>query len=97
LRSLLVEVAQAAGRTQTYLGALFRRLAARKGGQKAAVAVAHKILRIVYYLLTRQTVYHELGVGYLDQRDRPAVERRAVRRLESLGYTVTLEPKAPAA
>jgi transposase len=97
LRSLLVEVAQAAGRTQTYLGARFRRLAARKGGKKAAVAVAHKIIRIVYYLLTRQTVYQDLGVGYLDQRDRLAVERRAVRRLESLGYTVTLEPAVPAA
>jgi transposase len=97
LRSLLVEVAQAAGRTQTYLGARFRRLAARKGGKKAAVAVAHKIIRIVYYLLTRQTVYQDLGVSYLDQRDRLAVERRAVRRLESLGYTVTLEPAVPAA
>jgi transposase len=97
LRSLLVEVAQAAGRTQTSLGALFRRLTARKGGKKAAVAVAHKILHIVYYLLTRQSAYQDLGVGYLDQRDRQAVERRAVRRLESLGYTVTLEPKAPAA
>jgi transposase len=97
LRALLVEVAQAAGRTQTYLGARFRRLAARKGGKKAAVAVAHKIIRIVYYLLTRQTVYQDLGVSYLDQRDRQAVERRAVRRLESLGYTVTLEPAVPAA
>jgi transposase len=97
LRSLLVEVAQAAGRTQTYLGARFRRLAARKGGKKAAVAVAHKIIRIVYYLLTRQTVYQDLGVSYLDQRDRQAVERSAVRRLESLGYTVTLEPAVPAA
>lgn len=97
LRSLLVEAAQAAGRTQTDLGARFRRLAARKGGKKAAVAVAHKIIRIVYYRLTRQTVYQDLGVSYLDQRDRQAVERRAVRRLESLGYTVTLEPTIPAA
>jgi transposase len=92
LRGLLVEAAHAAGRTQTYLGALFRRLAARKGRKKAAVAVAHAILRIVYYLLTRQTVYQDLGVTYLDNRERQAVERRAVRRLESLGYVVTLAP-----
>ncbi len=92
LRGLLVEAAQAAGRTQTYLGARFRRLAARKGRKKAAVAVAHAILRIVYYLLTRQTPYQDLGVTYLDNRDRQAVERRAVRRLERLGYTVTLAP-----
>ena len=97
LRALLVEAAQAAGRTQTYLGARFRRLAARKGRKKAAVAVAHTILRIVYHLLTDQTTYQDLGVTYFDQRDRQAVERRAVRRLEGLGYTVTLEPKDPAA
>ncbi len=97
LRTLLVEAAQAAGRTQTYLGARFRRLAARKGRKRAAVAVAHDILRIVYYLLTRQTTFEDLGVTYLEQRDRQAVERRAVRRLESLGYTVTLEPTVPAA
>ena len=97
LRALLVEAAQAAGRTQTALGARFRRLAARKGRKKAAVAVAHTILRLAYYLLTRRTEYHDLGVTYLDQRDRQAVERRAVRRLEGLGYTVTLQPKDPAA
>jgi transposase len=97
LRALLVEAAQAAGRTQTYLGARFRRLAARKGRKRAAVAVAHDILRIVYYLLTRQTTFEDLGVTYLDQRDRQAVERRAVRRLENLGYSVTLEPSVPAA
>jgi transposase len=92
LRTLLVEAAQAAGRTQTYLGARFRRLAARKGRKRAAVAVAHDILRIVYYLLTRQTTFQDLGVTYLDQRDRQGLERRAVRRLESLGYTVSLAP-----
>jgi transposase len=92
LRTLLVEAAQAAGRTQTYLGARFRRLAARKGRKRAAVAVAHDILRIVYYLLTRQTTFQDLGVTYLDQRDRQVVERRAVQRLESLGYTVSLAP-----
>ncbi len=61
------------------------------------MAVAHDILRIVYYLLTRQTTVEDLGVTYLEQRDRQAVERRAVRRLESLGYTVTLKPTVPAA
>jgi transposase len=97
LRALLVEAARAAGRTQTYLGARFRRLAARKGRKEAAVAVTRLILRLVYYLLTCRTEYHPLGVTYLDQRDRQAVEQRAVRRLERLGYTVTLWPKGPAA
>ncbi len=61
------------------------------------MAVARDILRIVNYLLTCQTTFEDLGVTYLEQRDRQAVERRAVRRLESLGYTVTLEPTVPAA
>jgi hypothetical protein len=61
------------------------------------VAVAHTILRLIYCVLTQQTPYHDLGVAYFDERDRQAVERRAVRRLERLGYTVTLQPKAPAA
>jgi transposase len=95
LRTLLIEVAWAAGRTRTYLGSLFRRLAARKGSKQAAVAVAHAILRIIYHLLTRRTTYRDLGPDYFDQRDRHAVERRAVRRLEHLGYTVHLDRPAP--
>ena len=95
LRALLIEAAWAAGRTRTYLGSPFRRLAARKGRKKAAVAVAHAILRIIYHLLTRRADYRDLGADYLDRRDRQAVERRAVRRLEGLGYTVHLAPPRP--
>ena len=92
LRTTLVEAAQAAGRTKTYLAAQFHRLAARRGRRRAAVAVAHSILIIAYHLLKRSTTYQELGVNYLDERDRRAVERRLVHRLEGLGYTVTLSP-----
>ncbi len=93
LRAALVEAAQAAGRTKrTYLGAQFRRLAARRGKKKAAVAVGHTILTIVYHLLTEGTSYQDLGVQYFDERDRQRVERRLVHRLEALGYTVALEP-----
>ena len=95
LRTALVEAAQAAGHTKaTYLSAQFHRLAARRGRKRAAVAVAHSILVIVYHLLSRGTTYQDLGATYFDQRDRWAVERRAVRRLEALGYKVTLDPAA---
>ena len=95
LRTALVEAAQAAGRTkQRYLGAQYRRLAARRGAKRAAVAVGHSILGIVYQLLTRETVYEDLGVHYFDERHRHAVQRRLVRRLEALGYTVVLKPAA---
>ncbi|MGH2409819.1 MAG: IS110 family transposase [Chloroflexota bacterium] len=98
LRALLVEAAQAAGRSKdTYLGALYHRLAARIGKKRAAVAVARKILLIVYHILTAQVPYHELGVTALHQRDRQALERRLVRHLEALGYPVALQPKEPAA
>jgi transposase len=99
LRTALVEAAQAAARTKdTYLAAQYRRLAARRGAKRAAVAVAHSILVVVYALLTReQESYHDLGGQYFDERDRLAVQRRLVHRLEALGYTVLLEPTTPAA
>jgi transposase len=62
------------------------------------VAVAHSILVVVYALLTReQESYHDLGGQYFDVRDRLAVQRRLVHRLEALGYTVSLDPTTPAA
>ena len=98
LRAVLIEAAHAAGRTKdTYLGAQYRRLLARKGKKRAAVAVARSILVIAYHILRDHEPYHDLGAAYLDQRDRQAVERRLVRRLEALGYDVSLQPKEPAA
>jgi transposase len=99
LRKALVEAAQAAAHTkETYLAAQYHRLAARRGAKRAAVAVAHSLLVIVYVLLTRpQDQYRDLGSQYFDERDRQAVQRRLVRRLESLGYSVALEPRPPAA
>ena len=95
LRACLVQAAHAAARTKgTYLAAQYRRLAARRGKARAAVAVAHSILIIAYHLLTEGTVYRDLGGNYFDERDRQAVERRLVHRLESLGYTVSLQPAA---
>jgi transposase len=95
LRRALVQAAHAAGRTKTtYLGAQYRRLAARRGARRAVVAVGHSIIVIAYYLLTRGTVYQDLGPLYFDVHDRDAVRRRLVSRLEKLGYTVTTQPVA---
>ncbi len=94
LRAALVEAAKAAGRTKdTYLSAQYHRLVRRKGQKKAAVAVGHTIL-VMDSLLKRSCSYEDLGGDYFDQRDRQAVERGLVRRLESLGYNVTLDPVA---
>jgi transposase len=95
LRSALIEAARAAGRSkQTYLAAQYHRLAARRGTKRAAVAVGHTILVIAYHLLSEDDIYRDLGDRYFDERDRQAVERRLVARLEGLGYTVALEPAA---
>jgi transposase len=98
LRAVLVEAAQAAGRTkQTYLGAQYRRLAARRGTKRAVVAVGHSILVILYHLLRRDARYDDLGPHYFDERDRQVVQHRLVRRLQQLGLKVTVEPITPAA
>ena len=98
LRQILVEAAHGAGRTKhTYLGAQFRRLLVRKGKKRAAVAVGHSILVIAYHVLSDREPYRDLGVDYYERRNQKIVERRLVRRLELLGYDVTLNPTAPAA
>jgi transposase len=95
LRALLVQAAHAGARKKdTDLGAQYRRLAARRGKSRAAVAVGHTILVIAYHLLRDGTDDHELGPRYFDERDRRAVERRLVHRLEGLGYAVSLQPAA---
>jgi transposase len=97
LRWTLVEAAKAAGRSKgTYLAAQYARLVGRRGKKKGTVAVGHSILVIAYHLLQRETTYEELGGNYFDERDRQGVQRRAVQRLESLGYEVTLIAKAAA-
>jgi transposase len=94
LRSVLVEAAVTAGHTKTYLGAQFRRLAARRGAKRAAVALAHTIIIIAYHLLSRGQDYSDLGTNYFDQRDRDRVRYRLTNRLEALGYRVNLEAAA---
>ncbi|ULO05768.1 IS110 family transposase [Paenibacillus sp. 19GGS1-52] len=91
LRSALVESARAAGRKKnTYLSAQYHRIAGRRGKNRAAVAVGHSILAIVYILLTRRQEYKELGFDYFDQRNHDMVMNRSIKRLESLGYQVNL-------
>jgi transposase len=94
LRAALAEAAQAAGRTKgSSLQAQYRRLAARRGKQRATVAVGHTILRIAYHLLQDPaSVYDERGTHDVTERTRQAIERDLVRRLQQLGNTVVLHP-----
>jgi transposase len=98
LRSTLVQAAWAAVRTKdSFLAAYFHRLAARRGKQKAIVAVAHKILVIVYTLLKTGQVYEERGTAALDERQKERIVHRLERRIAQLGYKVNLEPITAAA
>jgi transposase len=95
LRQVLIEVAHAASKTKdTYLAAQYRRLATRRGKQRALVALGHSILVMVYHILSRRRPYRELGPLYFDMLDRQRVQQRLVQRLERLGYTVNLQPLA---
>jgi hypothetical protein len=97
LRAVPGEVAFAATHTKgTSRAALYHRLARRRGKQKASVAVAHSLLVSIYHLLREHQPYDDLGPSYLDQLDHERLQRQYVRRLEHLGYAVTLTP-APAA
>ena len=94
LRAVLGEVAWAISHTKdNYLAARYRRLARRRGKQKAAMAIAHKVLVIAYHVLRDRQPYTDLGADYFDRLDAGRVERYHVARLEQLGYEVTLTPQ----
>ena len=92
LVSALVEAAWAASRSkETYLASQFHRLRARRGPKRAAVAVAHSIVTIVYHLLQNpDRVFEELGGDFLLKRNKEQERRRAVKTLNTLGFDVNL-------
>lgn len=96
LRRHLIEAARASVRTKdTYLTAHYRRIARHRGDAKAIVAVAHTILTIAWHLLSTAETYQDLGADYFDKpRNRDGEARRLARRLETLGYDVTLKDTA---
>ena len=96
LAGVLGEVAVSAGRTDTFLGTRYRRIARRRGKQKAIVAVGRSMLVIIWHLLADpDTRFKDLGPDHYDRHVNTLTKRRNhVRQLEALGYHVTLEPAA---
>ena len=90
LRRILAECAWAAGKTNTFLGYTFRRLQARIGGKKAAVAVGHKILQIVFHVINEGTKYDDGCYSRLNKRQEERRGDRAVSVLRQMGYQVQL-------
>ena len=98
LRRCLAQAAWAISMMKNnYLSALYRRIAARRGGKRAVMAVAHALLEIAYHMLKRKEDYRELGADYFDRIDVNRIRRSLVSRLERLGHKVTLEPLAQTA
>ena len=85
-----------AGKTDTFLGERYRRIARRRGKKRAIVAVGRSILVIVWHLLSDpEARFHDLGPDFYDNRTSPERKKRNhIRQLEALGYKVTLEPAA---
>jgi len=86
---MLVQCAWAATRTKgTYLRNKYDSLVGRRGKKRALVAVAHKILISVYYILKNKEKYKELGGTYLDQKTKDKQIQRHLKRLRELGVDV---------
>ncbi|MFF2149694.1 IS110 family transposase [Kitasatospora sp. NPDC058190] len=94
LRGALGEAAVSAARTDTFLGARYRRLVKRRGHMKALVAVARSILVSVWHLMSNPRArYRELGADFHTRNLDPARKTRdLVRQLKALGHDVTLTP-----
>jgi transposase len=98
LRRCLCQAAWAVStKKNNYLSALYRRLAARRGSKRATIAIAHNLLVIAYYILRDQTCYTDLGPDYFDRLNPEGLRRRLTKRLEGLGFKVTVEPLAEVA
>lgn len=96
LRSALIQAAYAAVRVPgSHLQAVYRRLMVRRGSKKAIVAVAHRLLVAIYYVLKEREPYRELGTRPLPEAARAKLATRLQNRIEKLGYTVHLNQAAP--
>ncbi|WP_427019221.1 IS110 family transposase (plasmid) [Pseudarthrobacter sp. P1] len=92
LARALGEAAVAAGKTHTFLGERYRRIARRRGKSRAIVAVGRSILTIIWHLLQSPLAHFiDLGAGYFTRNLNPQTRTLThIHQLEALGYTVTL-------
>lgn len=96
LARVLGNAAVSAGRTDTFLGERYRRIARRRGRKKAVVAIGRSLLVIIWHLLADPDArFHDLGSDFYDTRIDPERRKRShIRQLQALGYTITIEPAA---
>ena len=86
------------GRTETALGAFYRRLSGRVGKAKAVTATARKIAVLFSNTLRHGMAYTDPGASYYEERYRQRVLTNLRRRAKSLGYVLQVaDPTAPVA
>jgi transposase len=91
LQGALGAAAMTCARTDTYLGARYRRIASRRGPQKANVAIQHKMLIAIWHMGTTGTLYDDPGADYYTRAHPERTKNRAIHQLEAMGYRVTLD------
>lgn len=84
----------AIGAKNSYYAVYYRRLAARRGSQRALVAVMHKLVIAIWHILHDQSTHHDLGADYFTRRDPTRAIRRMTREANALGLTVRFDPIA---
>lgn len=94
LRAALVEIVWVITHLKdNYLSAQYHRFAKRLGKAKAVTAASHSVLVIIYHVLRDQKPYQDLGADYFDRLDTRRLANQSVKRLEALGFQVTLQPR----
>jgi len=95
LKQMLVQCAWAASRTKrSYFHGMYQRIKARRGHKRAVIAIAHAMLTTMWHLLSRSSEYADLGLVHPHQNNPQRLTHHLVKRLEQLGYSVSLTPAA---
>lgn len=88
VRYLLCEAANGAIRTASVFREKYRGLVVRRGHKKAIVAIAHKLIRTIYFMFTRRQAYHDSGADYAAANVKKNAPRW-IRALKTHGFVVS--------
>lgn len=92
LRSTLTEAGKSASRKKnSFFSSMYPRIAARRGKNRATLALGRHILVIAYHIIRNREPYRELGADYHDKQRKQTIVNRSIKKLESLGYTVSIK------
>ena len=93
---MLVQCAKVAGRGKgSYFAAQYQRISARRGKNRATIAVAHSMLIAIYHVLMEGVPFRDLGADYYDGFRREHKIRNYLKRLQALGWNPELPPITP--